>query len=120
MSLNRVLRLRGSAVSQNREAAKSELRLAQLQQARRNQPEAQPPESQPKPAPPTPKIEKAINNIQESGTVGALARAKGITWTQAYNLREREKRLAARQQRKSQNPPPVTNRLPETPKQATQ
>ena len=44
-------------------------------------------------------------------TPRALARAKGITWTQAYNLREREKRLAARQQRKSQNPPPVTNSL---------
>jgi hypothetical protein len=88
MSLTRILRLRGSAVSLSRESAKAERRLGQLQKAK-------PAEIQPEPAQPEPKIEKAVTLIQATGKIAEAAKANNLTWTQAYEQRQRDTRLAA-------------------------
>ncbi|WP_428541265.1 hypothetical protein [Rhodopila sp.] len=129
MSLTRVLRLRGSAVTLTRESAKAERRLAELQTARGNattqpaethpaeaQPaEAQPAEAQPaepkrtetlaEPKPdtreptPEPQIEKAIALIQDTAEIAATAEATNQSWDQAHENRQREARIAASLQR---------------------
>jgi hypothetical protein len=100
MSLTRILRLRGSAVSLSRESAKAERRLGQLQNprqqpARTQQPEAQPEPAQPEPAQPEPKIDKAVALIRDTGKIAAAAKANNLTWTQAYEQRQRDTRIAA-------------------------
>jgi len=85
MSLTRVLRLRGSAVSLSRESAKAERRLGQLQKARQ--------QSIPAPQAEPPNIEQAP--VEEPATVAASAKANGLTWTEAYQQRQRDLRLAA-------------------------
>jgi hypothetical protein len=92
MPLTRVLRLRGSAVSLNREATKAQRRLDQLQQARR---EAKPIQPEPQPVQSEAKIEKALNLIEQTRTVAAAAEANGLTWTQSYEARQRDQRIAA-------------------------
>ncbi|WP_428493391.1 hypothetical protein [Rhodopila sp.] len=110
MSLTRILRLRGSAVTLSRESAKAERRLAELQTARRNapahpaatQPAAiQPAEPQPETPEPTPapRIEKAIALIQDTAQIAATAQANNQTWDRAHEDRQREARIAASQQR---------------------
>lgn len=94
MPLARVLRLRGSAVSLSRESHKAQRRLDQLQNARR-----QGIAPQPEPAQPQPKIEKALEVIEDTRTVAYAAKTKGLTWTQAYEQRQRDKRIAASLQR---------------------
>ena len=89
MPLTRVLRLRGSAVSLSRESAKAERRLAQLQKSRDQPMPAQIPE------PVSPKVEKAVALIQDTGKITAAAKANNLTWTQAYQQRRREARIAA-------------------------
>ena len=54
LSLNRILRLRGSAVSLSREQHKAHRKLDQLQRARRDGLQQQPSEAQPTPATPKP------------------------------------------------------------------
>ena len=88
MPLARILRLRGSAVSLSRESSKAEHRLGQLQKAR-------PAEIQSEPAQPEPKIEKAAALIQDTGKIASAAKAKNLTWTQAYEQRQRDIRIAA-------------------------
>ena len=95
MPLPRVMRLRGGAVSLSRESAKAERRLTQLQKARNQALAVQPAETRPDPAQPEPKIEKTLALIEDTGTVAAAAKAKGLTWTQAYAQRQRDSRLAA-------------------------
>jgi len=106
MSLTRVLRLRGSAVSLSRQSANAERRLMQLQKARRQAIQAQPEEAQP-----APNIEP-----EQTTTVAAAAKAKGLTWTRAYQQRQRDNRLAAsRKKAQARNPPqpsPVPDRQP--------
>jgi hypothetical protein len=96
MPLTRVLRLRGGAVSLSRESAKAERRLAQLQNVRQQavptRPEA---ELQPEPAQPEPRIEKTLALIQDTGNIAAAAKANNLTWTQAYEQRQRDTRIAA-------------------------
>ena len=92
MPLTRILRLRGSAVSLSRESHKAQRRLDQLQKARR---EGIPAETQPEPAQPEPKIEKALGLIEDTRTVTVAAKAQGLTWTQAYEQRQRDLRIAA-------------------------
>jgi hypothetical protein len=88
MSLTRVLRLRGSAVSLSRESAKAERRLTQLQNTIPAQPGTEiQPES-------TPRIDKAIALIQDTGAIAA-AKTANLTWTQAYEQRQRDTRIAA-------------------------
>jgi hypothetical protein len=114
LSLNRVLRLRGSAVSLSRESHKAQRKLDQLQRARRaaaeSQPaEAPPAESQPAdpkaapgspaphgtPTPTQPQIERAIDLIafaQEA--IEAAGKNQGQTWTQSFQKRQTAKRIA--------------------------
>ena len=115
MSLTRILRLRGSAVTLTRESAKAERRLAELQTARRSAatqapatqrtatqpPETQPAEPQPETPEPTPepRIEKAIALIQDTAEIAATAEATNQTWDQAHESRQRDARIAASLQR---------------------
>ena len=66
MPLTKILRLRGSAVSLSRESHKAQRRLDQLQNARRA---GIPAATQPEPAQPEPKIEKALDLIEDTRTV---------------------------------------------------
>jgi hypothetical protein len=92
LPLTRVLRLRGGAVSLSRESGKAERRLVQLQKARQ---QGIPAETQPEPAQSAPKIDKANALIQDTATITMAAKAKGLTWTQAYEQRQRDARIAA-------------------------
>jgi hypothetical protein len=92
--LTRILRLRGSAVSLSRESAKAERRLAELRKARL--------QSIPAPAAKIqhePKIEQVIALVQDTGKIAAASKANGITWTQAYDQRQRDTRIAASMKR---------------------
>ena len=88
MPLTRTLRLRGSAVSLSRESHKAQRRLDKLQTARRA---GIPAKIQPEPAQPEPKIEKALDLIEDTRTVTVAAKAQGLTWTQAYEQRQRDR-----------------------------
>jgi len=96
MPLNRMLRLRGSAVSLSRESHKAQRRLDLIQDARRTQPDSAP---QPAPPEPSPRIENAIALIEETGKVQAVAKATGLTWSQAFRQRARDQRLAEKQKK---------------------
>jgi hypothetical protein len=96
MSLTRILRLRGSAVTLSRESDKARRRLDQLQNARQQGAAA---ETQPASAQPEPKIEKALDLIQDTAELADAAQASGQTWTQAYENRQRDQRIAASLQR---------------------
>jgi hypothetical protein len=79
MSLNKILRLRGSAVSLSRESFKAERRLDQAQQARRaGHPEAQ--TSQP---PTPPRVEKAIALVETTRQTIATQPAAPI-WSKPH------------------------------------
>jgi hypothetical protein len=96
LPLTRSLRLRGGAVSLSRESHKAQRRLDKLQAGRRRGIAA---ETQPKPAQPAPRIEKALDLVDCTRTVAGVAKANGLTWTQAYEQRQRDARLAARLKR---------------------
>ncbi len=92
MSLNRKLRLRGSAVSLSRESHKSQRKLDQLQKTRRRglQPiETAAAKSEPdKPRPAKPDVE---TTKQPQATI---IKNSGQTWTQAYQQRQAARRIA--------------------------
>jgi hypothetical protein len=89
MPLNRILRLRGSAVSLSRESHKAQRRLDERQKSRREgtEPPAEPPQ-------PPQTVEKALAVIDDTKKVAAIAKATGLTWTQAYHQRQRTARVA--------------------------
>jgi hypothetical protein len=95
MPLTKILRLRGSAVSLSRESHKAQRRLDQLRKARREGIPAQPAETQPQPAQPEPRIEKALDLIEDTRAITVAAKAEGLTWTQAYEQHQRNLRIAA-------------------------
>ena len=109
MPLTRILRLRGSAVSLSRESQKAERRLEQLQRARRQglpaqfaetRPEpAQPEPAQPEPAQAAAKIARALDLIEDTAKTTIIAKTSNLTWTQAYEQRQRDLRVAARLKR---------------------
>jgi hypothetical protein len=96
MPLTRTLRLRSGAVSLSRESHKAQRRLDRLQAARRADIRA---ETQPEPTQPEPKIEKALDLIGDTSKIAAAAKTKSLTWTQAYEQRQRDNRLAASRKR---------------------
>jgi hypothetical protein len=96
MPLTRTLRLRGGAVSLSRESHKAQRRLDKLQTVRRA---GIPAETQPEPTQPEPKIEKALDLIDTTRKIAAAAKTEGLTWTQAYEQRQRDNRLAASRKR---------------------
>jgi hypothetical protein len=95
LPLTRILRLRGGAVSLSRESARAERRLGQLQKARQQAIQAPAAEIQPELAQSQPKIEKALALIQDTGAIGVAAKDKNLTWTQAYEQRQRDTRITA-------------------------
>ena len=52
-------------------------------------------EIQPEPAQPQRKVEKSLALIQDTGAIAAAAKANNLTWTQAYEQRQRDARIAA-------------------------
>jgi hypothetical protein len=82
--VNRMLRLRSGAVSLSREANKAERRLTQLQKARKQAPA----ETRLESAPQSPKIAVALVPVP-------TAKPSSPTWTQSYDDRQRELRIAA-------------------------
>jgi uncharacterized NAD(P)/FAD-binding protein YdhS len=96
--MNHVLRLRGSAVSLSRASHKAQRKLDQLQKARHaGQPsrvETLQPET---PGPPPPEsregTEKALDLIEITRDTLTSAKSTGQTWTQAYQQRQRTKRM---------------------------
>ena len=92
LPLTRILRLRSGAVSLSRESAKADRRLGQLQKAREQAIQAEPPAE---PAQPQPNVENSIALIQDTGAIAAVAKANNMTWTQAYEQRQRDARIAA-------------------------
>jgi hypothetical protein len=96
MPLTKILRLRGGAVSLSRESHKAQRRLDQLQKGRRQGIPAQLAETRREPAP---KIQKTLDLIKDTRTVTVAAKTKGLTWTQAYEQRQRDLRIAASQKR---------------------
>jgi hypothetical protein len=104
LSLNRVLRLRGSAVSLSREAHKSQRKLDQLQRARRlgapdqpngahAQPESAP--AQPEITPPQPEAapEPAHATAEASREPARAAAKLGQSWLQGFQKRETALRI---------------------------
>jgi hypothetical protein len=96
LPLTRTLRLRSGAVSLSRESHKAQRRLDKLQAARRAGVRA---EKQPAPMLPEPRIERVLGVIDDTRKVAAAAKIKGVTWTQAYQQRLRDNRLAISRQR---------------------
>jgi hypothetical protein len=94
MSLNHKLRLRGSAVSLSRESHKAQRKLDQLQKARRDGHPAQPAEVKSPQPEVSPRAEKALDLIEATRDALAAAKSTGQTWTQAYQERQRAKRIA--------------------------
>jgi hypothetical protein len=86
LPITRILRLRGSAVSLSRQSQNAERRLVQLQTARRKalpaaaETRAEPVQSEPG---------------TEAATASATGKTRDLTWTQAYEQRQRETRIAA-------------------------
>ncbi len=96
MPLTRTLRLRGGAVSLSRESHKAQRRLDKLQTTRRA---GIPAETETKPAHPEPKIERSVELIGNTRKIAAAAKIQGLTWTQAYEQRQRDARITASQKR---------------------
>jgi hypothetical protein len=92
--LNHTLRLRGSAVSLNRAAHKAQRRLDQLRKARHTATPAATNIPEPAVDQPQPKIDKALNLIEVTRDTLTEAKATGQTWTQAFQQRQRAKRIA--------------------------
>lgn len=100
LPLTQVLRLRSGAVSLSRESKKAQLQLTQLQTpAQAETAEPRPTQSQPK--------------VQQTGTISAAAKVKGITWAQANAERQRALRIAARL-KENETPNPVIQPEPPT------
>ncbi len=112
LPLGKILRLRGSAVSLSRECHKAQRRLAQLQAAT-------PAETSPSDEKSTQQEVSARDPAQIDAASTAKAQANKLTWTQAYEQRCRDKRIAASLQRaearvaaQALNPIPATGHYP--------
>jgi hypothetical protein len=107
LSLNKIFRLRGSAVSLSRESHKAQRKLDQLQRARRTGTTAQPAEA---PTPPSPAIENALDLVETARDAVQIAeKTGGKSWTQAFQERLTTKRIAQNQMKKHANLPAHLN-----------
>jgi hypothetical protein len=100
MSLNHILRLRGSAVSLSRASHNAQRKLDQLQKARRaGQPSEvevpQPADLRSPPRVSQQKTERALDLIEVTRDTLTAAKSSGQTWTQGYQQRQRAKRMTA-------------------------
>jgi hypothetical protein len=122
LSLNKILRLRGGAVSLSRESHKARRRLDQLQRARRTgttvqpalaQSEAAPAQpSQAHPAPVQPKIDAALGLIEAArGAIETAKKTGGKNWTQLFQKRLTAKRITDNLKKKQAAHANLTARL---------
>jgi hypothetical protein len=114
LPLNKILRLRGGAVSLSRESHKARRRLDQLQRARRTgtmvQPQSEP--AQPKPAPAQPKADAALGLIEAArAAIETAKKTGGQTWTQSFQKRLTAKRIADNLKKKQAEHVNLTARL---------
>jgi hypothetical protein len=86
LSLNKVLRLRGSAVSLSREAHKSQRKLDQLQRATQQPAEARPS--------PQPESNRKTQVVSPTEAERLATRTAAKIWLQSYNERETAERIA--------------------------
>jgi hypothetical protein len=95
LSLNKILRLRGSAVSLSRESHKARRKLDQLKQARQTATTAPPAEvPNPEPAPTPPAVEKAIDQVQLARDAIKYAKQTGgANWVDVYQKRQAAERI---------------------------
>jgi hypothetical protein len=97
LSLNKILRLRGSAVSLSRESHKAQRKLDQLQRTRRAGITAQPaqaPAEVPTPAKLT--VQTAVDLVATARQAIKMAKnARGPTWSQSFQKRQTAERIAA-------------------------
>jgi RNA 3'-terminal phosphate cyclase len=92
LSLNNILRLRGSAVSLSRESHKAQRKLDQLQAARRAGTTAPTTEV---PTPTRPAVGNALELIETArDAIQIAAKTGGKSWTQAFQERLTAKRVA--------------------------
>lgn len=93
LSLNKIIRLRGSAVSLSREAHRNQRKLDQLQRDRLAAADAPPLEATTQQPAATPNA--SPTNADTPAPQAAQPQAvQARTWTQAYHDRQRDKRLA--------------------------
>jgi hypothetical protein len=99
LTLNKILRLRGGAVSLSRESHKARRKLDQLQHARRagttEQPaEAAPEAALPQPAPMRPKVDNALGMIEAAReAIETAHKTGGKNWSQSFQKRMTAKRI---------------------------
>jgi hypothetical protein len=125
LSLNKKLRLRGSAVSLSRESHKAQRRLDQLQRARSLQPpepqraelqRAEPQPAEPSPTPASPTADDEIEFLETAREVIRMAqKSGGKNWSQALQKRlttsrmaEKTKKMQAEHARRIAHPDPAT------------
>ena len=93
LPVTRILRLRGGAVSLSRESAKAQRRLTNCKKTGDKEPIRR--RTRPEPAQPSPKTEKPSPSSRTAGPIAAAAKTSGLTWTQTYEQRQRDTRIAA-------------------------
>jgi hypothetical protein len=97
LTLNKVLRLRGGAVSLSRESHKARRKLDQLQNARRAGTTAQPAEAAAdvvQPATTPPQVDKALGMIEAAREAIQIAqKSGGKNWSQSFQKRMTAKRI---------------------------
>jgi hypothetical protein len=112
LSLNKILRLRGGAVSLSRESHKARRRLDQLQRARRTGTMVQPTEAHPQAAPAQPKTDAALCLIEAAReAIETAKKTGGQTWTQSFQKRLTAKRIADNLKKKQAEHVNLTARL---------
>jgi hypothetical protein len=114
LSLNKILRLRGGAVSLSRESHKARRRLDQLQRARRTgimvQPQSEP--AQPAPASAQPKTDAALGLVEAArAAIETAKKTGGQSWTQSFQKRLTAKRIADNLKKKQAEHLNLTARL---------
>ena len=115
LPVDRSIRLHQGAITLVREADKAEARLEKLQTMRaEGQKQPEPEEVEELTATESPKVEKAMDLLDETKAIAGQAAILGVTWPQAYKQRKLEKQLAkrrdreARMQAQSKGLPPTT------------
>jgi hypothetical protein len=115
LSLNKILRLRGGAVSLSRESHKARRRLDQLQRTRRTGIMVQPRSEAAQPKSAQPKIDAALGLIEAArGAIETAKKTGGQTWTQSYQKRLTAKRIADNLKKKQAEHANLTARLDST------
>jgi hypothetical protein len=115
LSLNKILRLRGGAVSLSRESHKARRKLDQLQRARRAGTMAQPaeaPSDAHQPAPAKSNTDDALALIEIAReAIQTVQKTGGKNWSQSFQKRETAKRIVETLKKKQAEHAVMTARL---------